>query len=112
MSSDSEDTEEQAFIATLKLGSGDMGTPEERQRISALEEQISAAIDEADAGEFDGNEYGGGACTLYMYGPSAEQLFTIVFPILKTFRPAAGSYVVKRYGKPGAQKERIALSGE
>jgi hypothetical protein len=36
--------EEQAVIATIKLNSGDMGSTEERQRITALEDQLSDAI--------------------------------------------------------------------
>jgi len=66
--------EEQAVIATIKLRSGNMGTAEERDRISALENQLSDAIKNSSAGEFDGDEYGNGTCTLYMYGPSAEHI--------------------------------------
>jgi hypothetical protein len=47
-----------------------------------------------------------------MYGPSAERLFTSVLPVLKKFRAPKGSYVVKRYGEPGARQDRIALSDE
>src|SRR5450755_3799135 len=91
--------EEQAVIATIKLNSGDMGSAEERQRITALEDQLSDAIKRSSTGEFDGDEYGGGVCTLYMYGPSAERLFAAVSPVLKKFRAPKGSYVVRRYGK-------------
>ena len=104
--------EEQAVIATIKLNSGDMGSAEERQRITALEDQLSDAIKRSSTGEFDGDEYGGGVCTVYMYGPSAERLFAAVSPVLKKFHAPKGSYVVKRYGKPGARQDRIALSDE
>ncbi len=104
--------EEQAVIATIKLNSGDMGSAEERQGITALEDQLSEAIKRSSTGEFDGDEFGGGVCTLYMYGSSAERLFAAVSPVLKKFRAPKGSYVVKRYGKPGARQDRIALSDE
>jgi hypothetical protein len=104
--------EEQAVIATIKLNSGDMGSTEERQRVTALEDQLSDAIKRSSTGEFDGDEYGGGVCTVYMYGPSAERLFAAVLPILKKFRAPKGSYVVKRYGKPGAKQDRISLGDE
>jgi len=104
--------EEQALIATIKLSSGDMGSTEERGRIVALEHQLSEAIKHSAAGEFDGDEYGGGVCTIYMYGPSAERLFRVTLPILKEFHAPAGSYVIKRYGKPGTKQDRIALSGD
>jgi len=104
--------EEQALIATIKLQSGDMGSPDERSRIVALENQLSDAIKNAAAGDFDGDEYGEGACTIYMYGPSADRLLSLTLPVLKKFRAPAGSYVIKRYGKPGAKQERISLSGD
>jgi hypothetical protein len=47
-----------------------------------------------------------------MYGPSAERLFASVSPVLKKFRAPKGSYVIKRYGKPGARQDRLALSNE
>jgi hypothetical protein len=104
--------EEQALIAIIKLPSGDMGSSEERGRISALEDQLSDAIKHSGTGEFDGDEYGGGACTIYMYGPSAERLFTVTQPLLKKFSAPAGSYVIKRYGKPGAKQDRVLLSAD
>jgi len=104
--------EEQALIATIKLHSGDMGSADERARIIALENQLSDAIKNAAAGDFDGDEYGEGACTIYMYGPSADRLLTVTLPVLKKFRAPAGSSVIKRYGKPGAKQERISLSGD
>ena len=61
--------EEQALIATIKLRSGDMGSPDERARIVTLENQLSDAIKNSAVGEFDGDEYGNGVCTIYMYGP-------------------------------------------
>jgi hypothetical protein len=111
-SQDASAAEEQALIATIGLRSGDMGSPEERGRISALEDQLSGAIKQSGAGEFDGDEYGGGVCTIYMYGPSAERLFTVTQPMLKKFRSPAGSYVIKRYGKPGAKQDRVDLSAD
>src|SRR5690349_23794438 len=43
--------EEQAVIATIKLRSGNMGSSEERERISALEDQLSDAIKNSSVGE-------------------------------------------------------------
>jgi len=101
--------DEEALIAAIKLRSGDMGTEQERDRISALEQQLSKAIKNSSAGDFDGDEYGGGTCTIYMYGPSAERLLSVALPILKKFNAPSGSYVIKRFGKPGAKQTRIPL---
>ena len=101
--------DEQAVIVNIRLTSGDMGNPEERKRIAALEQQLAAAITKARAGDFDGDEFGNGFCTIYMYSPSAARLFTVVQPVLKTFRAPTGSYLIKRYGKPGAKQERVEI---
>jgi hypothetical protein len=101
--------EEQALIATIRLRSGDMGSPNERARIVALENQLSDAIKNSATGDFDGDEYGDGFCTIYMYGPSADRLLSVTLPVLKKFHAPAGSYLTKRYGKPGAKQERISL---
>ncbi len=103
--------EEQALIVKIPLQSGDFGDTEERQHIAALEDQLSAAIKESSSGEFDGNEFGNGICTLYLYGGSAEQMLSVVQPILKNFQLPPGSYVIKRYGKPGSKQDRLVLNG-
>jgi hypothetical protein len=104
--------EEQAVILKVKLASGQMGTDEERQRIHDLEGQLSAAINRSAVGQFDGDEYGDGYCTIYMYGPSAEALFGAIKPALKGFHAHPGSYALKRYGKPGSRQDRIPLGDQ
>jgi hypothetical protein len=104
-----EAADEQAVIVKIRLTSGDMGNPEERKRIAGLEEQLAAAIKEAGEGDFDGDEFGNGFCTIYMYSPSADRLFTVVQPVLKKFQAPTGSYLIKRYGKPGAKQDRVEI---
>ena len=99
-------SEEQAVIIKIKLGSA-MGSDEERRHIMALEDELAAAIVKSAKGEFDGDEFGDGTCTIYAYGPSAEDLFSVELPILKKFHPPAGAYAIKRFGKPGAKQERV-----
>lgn len=103
---------EEALIAKIKLNAGNLGSAEEIQRISDLEDQLEKALKAANAGEFDGDEYGEGFCTIYLFGPSAERLAKVALPILKNFRAPARSFVIKRYGKPGAKQERIELGKE
>src|SRR6266508_2824430 len=90
--------EEQALIVTLKLTDAD-----DTERIHTLEDRLSTAIKKASAGEFDGDEFGKGVCTLYMYGPDAELLYRTTIQILREYQPAKGSYLIKRFGKPRAK---------
>lgn len=48
-------------------------------------------------------------CMVRMYGPSAEALFRAIEPVLKNYPAHAGSYVSKRYGKPGSKQDRIPV---
>ena len=61
-----------AVLAKLHLSSGDFGTDDDVDSIHDLADQLAEAIDAANAGEFDGEEFGDGQCTFYMYGPDAK----------------------------------------
>jgi hypothetical protein len=103
--------EEQALIIKIPHPSGKADNADEDKRLFALEDQIMVAVKESGAGEYDGNEIGEGTFTMYIYGPSTERLFAVVRPILKKFHPPAGSYVIKRYGKPGSKQDKVAIDG-
>jgi hypothetical protein len=56
-----------------------------RYDVTDLEDQLEEAIQQAEVGEYDGNEFGPGRVTLFMYGPDAEALFRVVEPILRDY---------------------------
>lgn len=99
---------EHALIVRLQLAE-EAGSDQEREEIFALQDELGAAIEEAGAGEFDGDEWGGGTCTIYMYGPSADGLWEAIAPALEKRPFRKGSYAVRRYGAPGAREERVDL---
>jgi hypothetical protein len=103
--------EEYALIVTITLRSGGMGDRTERERIIALEHELSDAIENSSAGELDGDEYGGGTCTIYMYASDAERLLSVTLPILKRFHAPQGSYVVARHGNSNEKEHRIPIDG-
>jgi hypothetical protein len=77
------------------------GTRDERDTIFEFEDALSEAISAAGAGEFDGNDFGGGECTLYMYGPDADQLFAAIRPVIDAHPGLVrGGHAVLRYGPP------------
>ena len=100
---------EQALIVHLRLSNNDAGTHEERERLFKLEDRLIDELEKRGVGEYDGNEIGGGEFTLYMYGSSTDQLWEVVSPIVKALPPPRKSYVIKRYGSPGAKEDRIFL---
>jgi len=90
----------QAVIINITLSDHALGSTDDRFVISQLEDKISSALEEADFGELDGDEYGGGECTIYIYGPYADRLFEIVKPFLASDLKSYKGYVIKQYGNP------------
>jgi hypothetical protein len=71
---------------------------------------LAEAIRIHGAGEFDGDEFGNGECTLFMYGPNAETLFAVIAPTLENWKALKGGYVTKRFGPPGSRSEKVTYS--
>lgn len=102
---------EHAVLVTYALCGDGFGAEDERKAIYALERRLVEAIEAADAGEFDGNEFGGGEVVLYAYGPDASRLFTAMEPQLRAF-PMRPAHAVLRFGEaddPAAVERRIEL---
>ena len=101
---------EQAVLLHLPLTSEKFGTATDQEAVRALGDQLEQVIADASAGEFDGDEFGGNKCVLFMYGPDADRLFALIEPILRAAPVASGGYAIKRYGAaddPGAREERV-----
>lgn len=110
---ESESVNQHAVIIHLPLGDDELGSKEERERVFRLEVALEAAITAADAGEFDGNEFGGGEATLYCYGPDADRLFEVVSGTLREYDVRDG-YAMKQYGlatDPTIREVRVGLDG-
>ena len=100
---------QQAVLVFLKLADDSFGEYDEREAIFDLEERIEAIVDEDGTGEYDGHEFGEGWGTLYLYGSDAVHLSEIILPILRDAAPREGSYLVRRFGPPGAREERLII---
>lgn len=100
---------EQAVLVYLRLSNDAFGDYGDQRRIHELDDQLDDLLTQSGAGEFDGNEVGLGYWELFLHGSSADLVFDLVRPILSRFPAKAGSYVVKRYGEPGAPEERVTL---
>lgn len=95
---------EHAVIVHFRL-SDEFGSAEEHEAVTVLEDRLTDLIEQADVGEFDGNEFGEGECVLFMYGPDADRLYLAIEPALKSTPVSSQGYAIKRYGgaeDPGA----------
>jgi hypothetical protein len=101
---------EHAVIVRLPLDDAGFGSAERREALNVLEDELINAIALADAGEFDGNEFGQGECAFFMYGPDADVLYMVVEVVLQEFAVARGGYAIKRYGPaddPNSKEVRV-----
>jgi hypothetical protein len=96
--------EDQALLIKIRLEQDGFGSPEERAGMALLAGQLISAI--SGFGEFDGDEWGAGFCTFYVYGPSADQLFDAALSVLRAYPIRQGSRIIRRYGPKGA-RERV-----
>ena len=75
--------EEQDLLLVLPLSDREMGNEAERDAIEAFAEQLETAVLEAAAGEYDGNEVGGGEYILFFCGPDIDRLIAVLRPLLQ-----------------------------
>ena len=101
---------EHAVIVRLPLDDAQFGSPQRREALYALEDELINAIELAQAGEFDGNDFGQGECTFFMYGPDADVLYMVIEVVLQESPLARGGHALKRYGpadEPNAREIRV-----
>ncbi len=92
----------------LPLSNSGLGTPEEFDRWSELEEALDSLVEEKGVGSLDGNEIGGGEYTIWLYGPDGNRLAEVVISAAKAFGIPPGASVFLRHGDvedPGAKEE-------
>ncbi len=101
----------QVVIVHLPLDDPRFGSKEQREALHALEDDLIQAIELAEAGDFDGNDFGQGECVFFMYGPAADILWMVIEVVLRECPAARGGYAIKRYGPvddPNAKSVQVA----
>jgi hypothetical protein len=98
-----------AVIIHLKLSDLEFGSFEERETAFRLEDRLESAVEDSGLGEYDGHEFGKGWCQFYIYGGDANVIADTVLPVVRTFALRVGSFVVKRFGPPGAREDQVPL---
>ena len=100
---------EHCVRVTFDLGVPGFGEAAERDAIHAFTDLLATAVEAAEVGAFDGDEFGAGECSLFMYGPDADRLFAVVHPLLTAWPLARGGVAIRRYGPPGAPERRVTF---
>jgi len=100
---------EQAVLVYFPLSDAGFGSAWELEVLGGLGDDLREIVAEADVGEFDGHDVGGGQYTLYLYGPDADELFAAIEPSLVQQNWPRDVVAVKRYGAPGAAEVRVSV---
>ena len=86
-----------AVIIEIKLQNEGLGDDGQHELVRQVAGEIERIVREAAVGEYDGDEFGGGSVTLYIYGPDADRISSAVRPALE--RLVAGrTKITLRYG--------------
>lgn len=99
-------TVDHAVIAHFPFVEDAFGSERGREIVAELADTLRDAIEEGAVGKYDGEEFGGGRCVLYMYGPDADRLFAVVEPILRAEPLTRGGFAIKRYAAATSSDER------
>jgi len=97
--------DDQAVLVNVPL----QGAAGDFADLHELGERLADRIEEAGAGEFDGDMIGKDRAVIYLYGPDADRLWHAIDGVVRAASLPVGAYVVKRYGPPGSPEARIDL---
>lgn len=100
---------QQAVVIHLKLSDEEFGSFDERENAFTLEDRLENVVADSAIGQYDGHEFGEGWCRFYIYGDDANVIADAVLPVVRNVAPRAGSFLVKRFGPPGALQEEVPL---
>jgi hypothetical protein len=70
---------------------------EDLKAVRALEREVESALAVDGAGELDGDEFGAGLVTIYLYGHDADRMLASVEGIVRRF-PSTSRSAYLRYG--------------
>ena len=108
---DEDPSDERDLLVVLRLSNRNMGTHEERAQIELLAEQLETAVHDAEVGEYDGDEFGGGECILFFCGPDEDALLAVLRPLLQRSPLARGAHFIRlvedEHGE--MRRERVPL---
>jgi len=97
-----------SITVTYTIEGDGSGTNPAVDALAELEDQLIDAIEPRGIGELDGDEFGDGTVTLYLYGPDLEPLWNKVKPILEKYPPRP-AWAELRDGGPEQPATRIDL---
>jgi hypothetical protein len=94
----------------LKLGGEGFGSDEDQAQAQDLIDRLDEALERARLGVFEGDEFGGGYCAIFLRSRNVERLTELVRSVLRATPPPPGSYLLQYRPKSQGGPQRIELA--
>lgn len=101
-----DEPEELDLLVVLKLSNRQTGTPTEQAEIDQLGDELGELVLDSGVGEFDGEELGGGECTMFFCGPDVQALIDVLRPVLRRSPLTRGAQFVRLVETADGDHER------
>lgn len=102
--------ENEMVSVSFRLSEGGFGSTQERRSLQRFAGRLERLLKDLDAGEYDGDEFGCGVGSLYFYGPSAEEIWQGIEPVVREKAPLDPLEATLIFGAGKARRKTIALS--
>ena len=100
-----------AVVVTFNIADIDMeSTGYEDSELCELEDKLTEALGDADAGEFWENEFRADSVLSTYTGPDADRIFQVVRPVLRASRLGRKARVTLRQGAQGAPEREVPVA--
>ena len=85
--------------------SENFGSQEERDTLSALEDNLTDLLDQHGLGVCEGHEAGGGRFVIFLNGPDADEMFNLIEPALRASPISKGGLVTMVYRSNSEERQ-------
>ena len=100
---------EQCVKISIPLKGGETVSEKDVLGMKELGALMASSIEKNAVGEYDGDEFGGGVCTHYLYGPDADAIYRVISNAISNAPLAKGASIIVRYGPPGSKENTYII---
>jgi hypothetical protein len=90
---------EQMVLIVLKIFQGKLDSDSAVDTIWKLQDLLEEEVGREQVGYVDGHEFSDNELLYYIYGPSADEIYKVIKPVVIGLPYLPGSHIVKRYGE-------------
>ncbi|MFM1871158.1 MAG: hypothetical protein RL398_580 [Planctomycetota bacterium] len=97
---------EEDLLVVFRLSGRGVGSTSEQEAIDRLGDELAELVEGAGVGEYDGDEFGAGECTLFFCGPDAGRIMEVLRPVLRRHSLCRGGTFVRMVRGADGEFER------